>query len=239
LARIPELAPAKELAGQHRGAALANPAQGEQGAGDTIRPELLAPENAQRRDPSLQSSQLLPFTPQPSMEPGGERLAIPEAQRDQLFRQRGRDRKSDSLGRQQASHAIHDPRAILFDGLQFSLEVPRIFRRDTRYVDDAPRMTFTGQIPRQQAEEAVQVDAVGLRPPRSSLDFDARRIHDQILDTVGDQPPMEPEPFTTGLVATHDRNIRRQAKAPFRRRDLSLEPLDIPCRNLATASSLS
>ena len=34
------------------------------------------------------------------------------------------------------------------DGLEFSLEVPRIFRRDTRYVDDTPRMTFTGQIPR-------------------------------------------------------------------------------------------
>ena len=60
---IAELAPAKELAGQHRGATLADAAQGEQWAGDTIRPELLAPENAQRRDPSLQSSQLLPFTP--------------------------------------------------------------------------------------------------------------------------------------------------------------------------------
>src|ERR1700680_3687818 len=50
---------------------------------------------------------------------------------------------------------------------------------------------------------------------------------------------MKPEPFPTGLVATHDRRIRRQAEPSLRRRDLELEPLDIPCRNLATASSLS
>ncbi len=50
---------------------------------------------------------------------------------------------------------------------------------------------------------------------------------------------MKPESFPTGLVATHDRDIRRQAEASLRRRDLDLEPLDIPRRNLATASSLS
>jgi hypothetical protein len=30
-------------------------------------------------------------------------------------------------------------------------------------------MTFAGEISRQQAQQAVQVDAVGLRPPRSSV----------------------------------------------------------------------
>ena len=49
---------------------------------------------------------------------------------------------------------------------------------------------------------------------------------------------VKPEPFATGLAATHDRDIRRQAEARLRCRDLSLEPLDIPRRNLAPASSL-
>src|ERR1700730_6868381 len=106
-------------------------------------------------------------------------------------------------------------------------------------MDNAPRMTFTGEIPRQQAEQAVQVDAVSLRPPRSSVDFDARRIHDHIVDTVRHQPPMKPEPFTTGLVATHDRRIRPHTAPSLLLPDLELEPLEIPCRNLATASSLS
>jgi hypothetical protein len=185
------------------------------------------------------SLQLLPFTAQPGVQAGGERLAVPQAHRDQLLGQRGRDRESDPLRGEQASHAIHDPRAILLHGLEFSLHVPRILRGDTGHMDNAPRMTFTSYIPRQQTEQAVQIDAVGLRPPRSSVDFDARRIHDQILDTVRDQPPMEPEPFPTGLVATHDRDIRRQAEPSLRGRDLDLEPLDIPRRNLATASSLS
>src|SRR5258708_1193628 len=85
--------------------------------------------------------------------------------------------------------------------------------------------TNTGSRAWPAAEGEVEGDAVGLCPAGPAVDFDARRIHDQILHRVRDQPPMEPEPFTTGLVATQNRDIRRQAEAPLRRRDLQLEPL--------------
>ena len=40
---------------------LAHTTQREQGAGDTIRPQLLSPKHAQHRDPGLQALQLLPI----------------------------------------------------------------------------------------------------------------------------------------------------------------------------------
>src|SRR6516165_4044655 len=55
----------------------------------------------------------------------------------------------------------------------------------------------------QRANQPIGIDPIRLRPPRSAVHLQARRVQYMVVNAVGLQHPMQPEPVVTCLVARH------------------------------------
>ena len=77
--------------------------------------------------------------------------------------------------------------------------------RTSRHTSRSPLQTRTSI-----AHQFQRIEPIRLRPPRPTIDFDARRIHHPVRDPLGRQRAMNPEAITSRLVATHHRRRRRQ-----------------------------
>ena len=73
---------------------------------------------------------------------------------------------------------------------------------------DAPRALVTQGIPREQTQEASEIETVRLGPSGPPIDFDARGIDDVISDAHGHQVAMQPEAIAASLVTTGHRGVR-------------------------------
>ena len=56
----------------------------------------------------------------------------------------------------------------------------------------------------QHPHQLLQIQSVGLGPPRSPVDLDARRVEHPALHTLGLKPAVQPEAVVARLVAAHD-----------------------------------
>ncbi len=84
-----------------------------------------------------------------------------------------------------------------------------------------PHAPFSGLVPDQHSEQFLPVQPIGLHPALAPVHFDACRIHDEALNALGLQPPMEPEALPARLVAGHDPHLSLQPEPPLRILDLS------------------
>jgi hypothetical protein len=69
---------------------------------------------------------------------------------------------------------------------------------------DAADLVIALMARRQNSEQALRVEPIGLGPPRSSVDEDAGRLDNMIDDVVGMQEPMQPKAVTACLEAGDD-----------------------------------
>ena len=107
---------------------------------------------------------------------------------------------------------LDQPRVILRQRFQGPREVARVFFRHGGHAHDAPRASVTQDIPRQQTQEAREIETVGLRPSGSPIHFDARGIDHVVRDPPRPPVAMQPEAVAARLVTTDHRRVRRQAQ---------------------------
>ena len=62
-------------------------------------------------------------------------------------------------------------------------------------------MTLAAAPGDQRMKNTLDIDAVGLHPPRPAVDLQAGRLHDQTLDATLLEEPRQPEAVVAGLVA--------------------------------------
>jgi hypothetical protein len=77
----------------------------------------------------------------------------------------------------------------------------------------------------------VHIHAIRLHVAAASVDLDARRVDDAVLDALCEQEAVQPEPLAPRLVAAHDRRARRQAESPSCASDFRPQRLPIASRN--------
>jgi hypothetical protein len=67
--------------------------------------------------------------------------------------------------------------------------------------DDAPEVAFAIVVTDQHAHELGDVEGIALGSAGAAVDFDRRGIDNVIVDTLIDEPAMQPETIAAGLVA--------------------------------------
>src|SRR5690349_23110627 len=123
------------------------------------------------------------------------------------------------------AHVVHDEQVLdsrnvrpaFFDqALAFTVRSPRIFLRLAWHPQHRPRLVLSSSKAHEVGQELPAVNAIGLRPPLSPVHFHARRIDHTVLNAVGHQKPMQPEPISTGLIAAQHRRVLGQSEARTR-----------------------
>ncbi len=87
----------------------------------------------------------------------------------------------------------------------------------------------------QHREQLVTVQPVGLGAPRAAIDFDARRIHHDVVDTVRDEPAVQPEAVAPGLITAAHARLRRQPAARLGLGNALEQRRGVPCRHRIAA----
>jgi len=103
-------------------------------------------------------------------------------------------------------------RALLEQALALPVAALAVLVFDRRYPDNAAHARFTPQIGQQRAHHLLQVDPVGLGPPRTSIDRNARRIDLIIDDALIRQPAMQPVPSSPPRSTTRSAPACRSAQ---------------------------
>ena len=62
-------------------------------------------------------------------------------------------------------------------------------------------------------EQLATVESIGLRPPPPAIDFNAGRVHHEVVDALLEKPAVQPEAVAARLVATAHYDVAHQTTA--------------------------
>src|ERR1700676_2751060 len=125
--------------------------------------------------------------------------------------------------------------ALLPQPPQFPMRPPRVFLLRRRYPHHRPHSTLASAVANQHCQQLVAVQPVGLGAPRAAIDFNARRIHYDVVDTVFDEPAVQPEAVPPGLIAAAHARLRRQPATRLGLGDALEQRRGVPCRHRIAA----
>src|ERR1700731_564168 len=77
-----------------------------------------------------------------------------------------------------------------------------VLLRDARRPDHAADLAISGERSRQDAQKALSIESVGLRPPCASGYENARRLNDVIDDAIISQQAMQPKSVAASFETT-------------------------------------
>ena len=129
-----------------------------------------------------------------------ERAAIPQPHGRQPLRESGRQRHGHALRHEQALDPVPQALSVFAHGLPFALQLPIVLGLDRRHTHLAPPAAIPRRGIHQLHDERRRVHAIGLGAPLPPIDRNARRVDDDIGETVGDQGAMQPKPIPAGFV---------------------------------------
>jgi hypothetical protein len=109
------------------------------------------------------------------------------------------DARTQVVQHQQRADTIRVRDAFACQPLQLSVLAPRIFIFSAGLVQNRPD-PLAGAMSDEHCQQFVRIQPIGLSLPRSAVDFDARWIHDDVVDAEFAQPSMEPPAVPTCLV---------------------------------------
>jgi hypothetical protein len=69
------------------------------------------------------------------------------------------------------------------------------------------------EVAQQHRQQLATVEAIGLGPPGPAIDFDAGRVHHDVVDTLRKKPAVQPEAVAARFVATAHHSIAHQTTA--------------------------
>jgi hypothetical protein len=195
-----------------------------------------------RGDLLLERGELLQQRPQqsalaldPRPETGQQRPAVAGAQPPQTLPPVLPDRMevTDPLGHQQTLDPVHVPDPSRHQALALAGLVAHVLLLAARHVHHAADLALAAAERHQRAQQALDVDPVGLGPPRLAVDQDAGRIDHVVVDAALAQKPVQPEAVKPRLVAAHDphRPPERRSGAPARLFEQLEQPLRVAARD--------
>ncbi len=113
---------------------------------------------------------------------------------------------------------------------QFPVHSPRVFLLRRGHPHHRPHPALARVVANQHREQLVTVQPVGLGPPRAAVDFNARRIHHDVVDTLLDEPAVQPEAVAPGLIAAMHARLRRKPATRLGLGDALEQRRGVPCR---------
>src|SRR5262245_18324625 len=135
----------------------------------------------------------------------GDSLPIPESSPCQ---HRGTGLASLPYRQPTAREASLEPLTVLrplcLHLLASPLEVPPVFVRHPGHLDHTPDRLRTRAVAEQHGEPCTGVEPVGLRAPPTTFDLDTRRIAPNVVDPMGQEAAMQPEPVPSSLLTALD-----------------------------------
>src|ERR1700731_964349 len=116
-----------------------------------------------------------------------------------------------------------------------------IFLFDPRNLRHAAGLRLATQISDQCPQHTVDVDSVRLRSARSPVHLQAGRIQNVIVNAMGFQDPMQPEPVIARLVARHhlDRSVQLPSNARVNPLNQIEQRLGVACLYLVPTSLIT
>src|SRR6202521_1238836 len=112
---------------------------------------------------------------------------------------------------------------------------PRVFFLRRGHPHHRPYPSFSTGIAQQHRQQLVAIQPVGLGAPSAAVDFNARRIHHDVVDTVFDEPAVQPEAITPRLIAAAHARLRRQPATRLGLGDALEQRRGVPCRHRIAA----
>jgi hypothetical protein len=112
---------------------------------------------------------------------------------------------------------------------EFPVCPPRVFLLRRGHPHHRPHPRLVRVVANQHREQLVAVQPVSLGAPRAAVDFNARRIHHDVVDTVRDQPAVQPEAVAPGLITAVHARVRRNRAARLGLGDAFKQRRRVPC----------
>ena len=117
--------------------------------------------------------------------PGSQRRPLPHA-----------------LGRKQSGEPVFDTDPLLDEIFSLAVRSFIVLLRDARRPHHAADLAISSERSRQDAQKALSIETVGLRPPCASCYENACRLNDVIDDAVIGQQAMQPKTVATSFETT-------------------------------------
>jgi hypothetical protein len=117
---------------------------------------------------------------------------------------------------QQRPDPIGMRRALSPELIELPMRAPGVFLRRRGHSYHRPDSPLAPEVAHQHRQQLAAVEPIGLGPPRPAIDFDAGRVHHDVVDALLKQPPVQPEAVAARLVATVHHDITHQAAARLR-----------------------
>ncbi len=117
--------------------------------------------------------------------------------------------------------------------------MPPVFVDLARHADHMPHPVLPRMIADQHLIQLRVVEPVGLGPARPAVDFNRRRVDDDVGNAAGEERAVQPEAVSAGFVATADQRLRRQREAPPGPGDLLVEHAELAGANGPVARALA
>src|ERR1039457_1151154 len=118
---------------------------------------------------------------------------------------------------------------------QFPVRSPRVFFLRRGHPYHRPYSPLSAGIAQQHRQQLVTIQPVGLGAPRAAVHFNARRIHHDVVDTVFDEPAVQPEAVAPGLIAAAHARLRRKRATRLGLGDALEQRRGVPCRQRIAA----
>ena len=178
---------------------------------------------------------VLPLLAKPVSQSRRERRASPQAKGRQLHLEVAAGGQHEALRREQPLDAVDDPRPIPFRGRQGAMELTAIFFRHTGDTNDTPHPLFPGDITEEHGEQLMHLATIRLRSTVTTIDFNAGRVHADVLHPLSHSTAVEPKAIPAGFVTTDDPGVCRSSKPPLGPGHLLSEAVDVPSCHCAFA----
>ena len=127
---------------------------------------------------------------------------------------------ANSLRVQQAGDAIGVAGTLLQQPIALTRGPPAVLILRRGHAHHAAHPRLAAQVTQQRAHQLLQIDPIRLRPPRATVDLNARRVDLVIDHPLSGQPAVQPVTVVTGLIAGDDSHrlaCRRRLSLPFRK----------------------
>src|ERR1700752_3106795 len=87
--------------------------------------------------------------------------------------------------------------------ITLAVQTPGVFLLGARNANHAAGLRLAAQVTNQRTNHPITIDPVRLRSPPTPVPLQTARIEDMVVNDMGLQHAMQPEPIISGLVAGH------------------------------------
>jgi hypothetical protein len=95
------------------------------------------------------------------------------------------------------------------------MQLAAVFCLHAGDTDNTPHSLFSSNVAQEHGEQLGHIETIRLRPTVTAIDFNARRVHHEVLHPRGDPAAVEPEPIPAGLVTTNDAGVLGSSNTPL------------------------